>query len=75
MNMARRIKLHAHDRMGELLKAIEGGRGANLTREGREGALQTLTRTSAARDAGLSEHQQKTAIRARAYARICRKQP
>jgi hypothetical protein len=60
--MAVRIQARAYRRMGELLKQIPAGEGA---RDGKrqEGALPPLTRTQAATDAGLSEHQRKTAIR------------
>jgi hypothetical protein len=59
---AERIKARAITRCGELLKAIQpnpGGRPPNT----REGALPSLTREQAAEDAGLSEHQRKTALR------------
>jgi hypothetical protein len=66
--MARRIKLRAHDRMGELLNAIDAAHGANQNI--REGAHPKVhTRTQVARDAGLSEHQQKTAMRIHAVPR------
>lgn len=77
LTMARRIKLRAHDRMGELLKAIEtAGRRTDKPVEGarQRSANWSLsdvqpTRTQAAREAGLSEHQQKTAMRINAVPR------
>jgi hypothetical protein len=60
--MAVRIQARAIHRAGELLKEIEPGQGA---RDGKrqEGDLPPLTRTQAAENAGLSEHQRKTALR------------
>lgn len=64
MNMARRIKLRAHDRMGELLKAIESQQGKrNQHTSLQDGGVPKQSRQEAARNAGLSERQQKTAIR------------
>lgn len=69
--MARRIKLRANDRMGELLKAIDSQQGMRTDRL-QEGTHQKSvqrpsnvkpTRAQVAREAGLSEHQQKTAMR------------
>lgn len=62
MKMATRIRDRAIRRAGELLKQIEPGQGA---RDGkRADATDTpLTRTEAARQAGMSERQQVTAIR------------
>jgi hypothetical protein len=62
-NLALRIQARAQRRMGELLKQIPSGQGANLTAAGREGAHPILTRERAADDGGLSEHQRKTAQR------------
>lgn len=69
-NMAVRIQARAIRRCGELLKEIESARGGNRgggrpSNNGnqKEGALPLVSRTQAARDAGLSEHQQKTALR------------
>ncbi len=62
--MAERIQLRAIRRCGELLKAIESQQGKlNQHTVLREGDLLKQTRTRAARKAGLSEHQQKTAMR------------
>lgn len=60
--MADRIQARAIRRCGELLKQIEPGNGARDGKR-REGALPPLTRTEAAEEAGLSEHQRKTALR------------
>lgn len=57
---AERIKARAITRCGELLKAIEPASGAHMKKEG---AHPFLTREQAADDAGLSEHQRKTALR------------
>jgi len=56
-NLALRIQLRAERRCGELLKQIEPANGAR-TDLGR-----ATTRGSIAEDAGLSEHQRKTALR------------
>jgi hypothetical protein len=60
--MADRIQARAIKRCGDLLREIEAGHGA---RDGKReaGSLRPLNRTQAAKDAGLSEHQQKTAVR------------
>lgn len=60
--MADRIQARAIRRCGELLKLIEPGQGA---RDGKrhEGTHTPLTRTEAAREAGLSEWQKVTALR------------
>jgi hypothetical protein len=58
---ADRIKARAITRCGELLKAIQPANGANQNIK--EGALPNVTREQAAADAGLSEHQRKTALR------------
>jgi len=70
LNTATRIRARAIRRCGELLKEIESARGGNRgggrpSSDGnqKEGTLPMVSRTSAARDAGLSEHQQKTALR------------
>jgi len=60
--MADRIQARAIRRCGTLLKEIEPATGANLPNVEREGAL-PYGRTQAATDAGLSEHQRKTALR------------
>jgi hypothetical protein len=59
--MAVRIQARAQRRCGELLKQIP--RADESTRYGQEGTLPPVTRTQAAADAGLSEHQRKTALR------------
>jgi hypothetical protein len=58
---ARRIQARALRRAGELIKQIEPARGANQNIQ--DGAVPKVTRESAARDAGLSERQRKTALR------------
>jgi len=58
---ADRIQARAIRRCGELLKQIAPARGANQNIQ--EGARPNVTRESAATDAGLSEHQRKTALR------------
>jgi hypothetical protein len=64
-NLALRIQSRAQRRMGELLKLVPRGDadGANLAQNRQAGALPPVTRTQVARDAGLSEHQRKTALR------------
>ncbi len=59
--MADRIQARAIRRCGELLKQIEPANGANQNI--REGNHPKVTREMAAADAGLSEHQRKTALR------------
>ena len=59
--MADRIQARALKRCGELLREIEPSRGAN--QHIRAGALPKVTRTLMATNAGLSEHQRKTALR------------
>lgn len=62
MKMAVRIRDRAIRRAGELLKQIEPGHGKNQNiTDGTDSKV--LTRTEAARDAGMSERQQVTAIR------------
>lgn len=56
-----RIQERAYRRGGELLKQIAPANGANQNI--REGDHPKVTRESAARDAGLSEHQRKVALR------------
>jgi hypothetical protein len=60
--MADRIQARAIRRCGELLKQIEPDKGGRPS-ETQEGALPRLTRTTVATEAGLSEHQRKTALR------------
>lgn len=60
--MALRIQARAISRCGELLKQIEPGKTGPKP-ELQEGDLPQLTRTQAAEQAGLSEHQRKTALR------------
>lgn len=64
-NLALRIQARAQRRMGELLKQIPRGdaNGANLAQNRREGDHPLANRTRAAREAGLSDHQRKTALR------------
>jgi hypothetical protein len=57
---AERIKARAITRCGELLKAIQPASGMHMKQEG---AHHFQTREQAATDAGLSEHQRKTALR------------
>jgi hypothetical protein len=59
--MAVRIQARAERRCGELLKLVP--RADKSTRYGQAGALPPVTRTQAASNAGLSEHQRKTALR------------
>ncbi len=62
-NLALRIQARAQRRMGELLKQIPEQRGGD--RGGPTGGRPPIgeTRTHAARGAGLSDHQRKTALR------------
>src|SRR5579871_5999834 len=60
--LADRIQARAIRRCGVLLGQIKSAQGANLTTEGREGTL-PISRKRAAKAAGLSEHQRKTALR------------
>ena len=62
-SLALRIQARAQRRMGELLKQIPDQRGGD--RGGPTGGRPPVgeTRTRAARDAGLSDHQRKTALR------------
>src|SRR5688500_2171553 len=48
---------------GALLRAIEAKQGTRTDRELRAGARPKFPRTRAARDAGMSDHQRKTALR------------
>jgi hypothetical protein len=64
LKLATRIQGRAMQRVGELLKEIKpskGGRPRNG--ETSAGAHTSLTRTQAATEAGLSDHQRKTALR------------
>ena len=62
LKMAARIKARATRRAGELLSQIEAAHGANQNiKEGDR--LNVFTRTDAAREAGMSPHQQKQAVR------------
>jgi len=63
--MARRIRARAIRRAGELLKQIEPQQGGDRKSEEyqREGAHPLISRTDAAREAGLSTHQAKQAGR------------
>jgi hypothetical protein len=59
--MAQRIRARAMRRAGELLKQIEPGQGA---RDGKREDGQGLPlRSDVARQAGMSDHQEKTAVR------------
>ena len=60
---AERIKARAITRCGELLKAIQPASGGDRRSDQWEGSLPLVTREQAAEDAGLSEHQRKTALR------------
>jgi hypothetical protein len=59
---ARRIQGRAYQRCGELLQQFEPGKTGPKP-ELQDGAVPQLTRTDAAKDAGLSERQRKTALR------------
>src|SRR6266481_6014131 len=59
--MAVRIQARAERRCGELLKQIP--RADETTRYGQVGTRPPVTRTQAATEAGLSDHQRKTALR------------
>ena len=62
LKMAARIKARATRRAGELLSQIEAsGTRTDLTSSGQPS--QVITRTDAAREAGMSPHQQKQAVR------------
>lgn len=61
LTYAQRIQGRAVRRAGELLKQIPRANGANQNIK--EGDLPKVTRESAASDAGMSEHQRKTALR------------
>jgi hypothetical protein len=62
LDLAQRIQLRATRRYGELLKQVP--RGDEATRYGQEGAHQpVITRTQAAKDAGISPHQARQALR------------
>jgi hypothetical protein len=66
--MAIRIQARAERRCGELLKQIP--RADESTRFGQVGDLPPITRSQAASDAGLSEHQRKTALRVAAIPEV-----
>lgn len=63
MKMATRIRDRAIRRAGELLKQIEPQQGKRTDVEPTDATDSRLTRTEAARQAGMSERQQVTAIR------------
>lgn len=65
MKDCRRIQARAITRCGELLKQIEAQTGKNnqYAQAKQDGALPLHSRTEAAKDAGLSEYQRKTALR------------
>jgi hypothetical protein len=61
---ADRIQARAIRRCGELVKQIKSASKANLKQGSRRaGALPSETRTAAAKKAGMSERQRKTALR------------
>jgi hypothetical protein len=60
---AERIKARAIRRCGELLRQVPAANGSRTDVEPQEGDHPRLTREQAATDAGLSEHQRKTALR------------
>jgi hypothetical protein len=62
LKTATRVKARAIRRCGELLKAIEAGKGGRPMKT-TDAAVSSFTRTQAAREAGLSERQQVTAVR------------
>jgi hypothetical protein len=62
LKMAMRVHARAIDRCGELLEEIPPNKGGR-PRETQGGTSPSLTRTQAARDAGLSDDQRKTALR------------
>ena len=70
-----RIQARAIRKCGQLLKEVESASGRNQYTEGKEGALPTLSRTEAARDAGLSEHRQKQAPGSAPALAVLRKRP
>ncbi len=61
--MADRIQARAIRRCGELLRQVPAANGSRTDVEPQEGSHPRLTREQAATDAGLSEHQRKTALR------------
>lgn len=64
--MADRIQARAIRRCGELLTQIKSASQANLVQnrsDRKEGAHPSVTRTGIAREAGLSDHQRKQAVR------------
>lgn len=63
LHHAMRIQAWAIRRAGELLEQIEPQSNANLKQNRTEVTHRSVSRTSAAREAGLSEHQQKQAMR------------
>jgi hypothetical protein len=67
-NLALRIQLRAERRCGELLKQIP--RADESTRFGQAGDHPPVTRSQAASEAGLSEHQRKTALRVAAIPEV-----
>lgn len=66
--MANRIQGRAIARCGELLKQIPPANGARTDIEPQEVNLPRLTREAAATEAGMSEHQRKTALRVATFA-------
>lgn len=63
LRMAARIKARATRRAGELLKQITPAKGGNRRSDQWEADRPLMSRTNAARCAGMSSHQQKQALR------------
>jgi len=63
LKLAMKIQARAVRRCGELLQEILSAQGTRSDLEPPDGADRKLTRTEAASDAGLSEHQRKQALR------------
>lgn len=61
--MAARIRARAMRRAGELLKQIEPQKGGDRVSDQRDANGPLVSRSSVARDAGMSERQQKNALR------------
>lgn len=61
--MAVRIQARAEKRMGDLLAQYPDGQQTGLVQHREAGTHPTVTRVQAATDAGLSDHQRKTALR------------
>lgn len=61
--MAMRIQARAERRMGDLLAQYPDGQQTGLVQHREAGTHPTVTRVQAATEAGLSDHQRKTALR------------